>query len=292
MVAFKPLVVSAAVLATPISAIFTDHVSLVARQAVGGLLGGLSTLVAPSPLLGPLLAGTPVATPAAVKPASAPVYPAPAAAPAPVPVRPAPAPVPAAAPAPVYAPAPAQGLQISASIQIVATIQFFSTRSASISQLASALVTADVSLYAQGQGNLSPLVNLFTTLANSLSTAVSTLSKAPQPTSPDDINSVFIAYQQFVLTQQATLNNFAGKVTFLRTVTIIPVLIRSSYSDVNALYTQVLRLIPSRAADIQRIGNSYYAVYQSTLFAYTGQRSKREISGPMRFMPREIAASA
>jgi hypothetical protein len=59
-----------------------------------------------------------------------------------------------------------------------------------------------------------------------------------------------------------------------------------------ALYTQVLRLIPSRAADIQRIGNSYYAVYQSTLFAYTGQRSKREISGPMRFMPREIAASA
>jgi hypothetical protein len=212
MVAFKPLVVSAAVLATPISAIFTDHVSLVARQAVGGLLGGLSTLVAPSPLLGPLLAGTPVATPAAVKPASAPVYPAPAAAPAPVPVRPAPAPVPAAAPAPVYAPAPAQGLQISASIQIVATIQFFSTRSASISQLASALVTADVSLYAQGQGNLSvftshiplrlkltcekPLVNLFTTLANSLSTAVSTLSKAPQPTSPDDINSVFIAYQQ------------------------------------------------------------------------------------------------
>jgi hypothetical protein len=158
MVAFKPLIVSAAVLATPISAIFTDHVSLVARQAVGGLLGGLSTLVAPSPLLGPLLAGTPVATPAAVKPASAPVYPAsspvypaPAAAPAPVPVKPAPAP----APAPVYAPAPAQGIQFSASIQIVATIQFFSTRSASISQLASALVTADVSLYAQGQGNLS-----------------------------------------------------------------------------------------------------------------------------------------
>jgi hypothetical protein len=55
----------------------------------------------------------------------------------------------------VYAPAPAQGIQFSASIQIVATIQFFSTRSASISQLASALVTADVSLYAQGQGNLS-----------------------------------------------------------------------------------------------------------------------------------------
>jgi outer membrane biosynthesis protein TonB len=181
MVAFKPLVVSAAVLATPISAIFADHVSLVARQTTGGLLGGLSNLVAPSPLLGPLLAGTPIAAPAAVKPASAPVYPAPAPAvkpasapvypapapavkpasapvypapapaPAPVPVRPAPAP----APAPVYAPAPAQGLQISASLQIVATIQFFSTRSASINQLASALVTADVSLYVQGQGNLS-----------------------------------------------------------------------------------------------------------------------------------------
>jgi hypothetical protein len=115
------------------------------------------------------------------------------------------------------------------------------------------------------------------------------------------------------LAQQATLNNFASKVTFLRSVTIVPVLIRSSYSDVNvsgrfqvrywkttfltknaaqALHTQVLRLIPSRAADVQRIGNTYYAIYQSTLFAYTGQRSKREISGPMRFMPRELAASA
>jgi hypothetical protein len=153
MVAFKPLVVSAAVLATPISAIFADQVSLVSRQAVGGLLGGLGNIVAPLPLLGPLLAGTPAVAPAASKPAPVPVYAAPAPAPAPVPVRPAPAPAPA--PAPVYAPAPAQGLQISASIQIVATIQFFSTRSASINQFASALVTADVSLYAQGQGNLS-----------------------------------------------------------------------------------------------------------------------------------------
>jgi hypothetical protein len=151
MVAFKPLIVSAAALATPISATFADHVPLVARQAGGGLLGGLSNVVAPLPILGPLLAGTPAVAPAAVKPAPVPVYAAPAPAPAPVPVRPAPAP----APAPVYAPAPAQGLQISASVQIVATIQFFSTRSASISQLASALVTADVSLYAQGQGNLS-----------------------------------------------------------------------------------------------------------------------------------------
>jgi hypothetical protein len=139
MVAFKPLVVSVVVLATPISAISADHIaSLVSRQT-GGLLGAVSNLVAPSPLLGPLLAGTSAVAPAPVRPAPVPVYPAPA----PVPVRPAPA------------PAPAQGIQISASIQIVATIQFFSTRSASINLLAQALVNADVSLYSQGQGNLS-----------------------------------------------------------------------------------------------------------------------------------------
>jgi hypothetical protein len=158
MVAFKPLVVSAAVLATPISAIFADQGSLVSRQTVGGLLGGLGSLVAPIPLVGPLLAGTPAVAPVPVRPAPAPApAPAPVYAPAPAPVpvyAPAPAPVPVR-PAPAPAPAPAQGIQISASIQIVATIQFFSTRSVSINQLASALVTADVSLYVQGQGNLS-----------------------------------------------------------------------------------------------------------------------------------------
>jgi hypothetical protein len=162
MVALKPLVVSAVVLATPISAISANQVSLVSRQIVGGLLGGLGQAIQPVPLLGPLLAGNPGVAPAPAKPVPAPVYPAPAPAPAPapVPVRPAPAPAPAPvpvrpAPVPAPAPVPVQSIQISASVQVVTTIQFFSTRSASINQFAQALVTADVSLYAQGQGNLS-----------------------------------------------------------------------------------------------------------------------------------------
>jgi hypothetical protein len=153
MVSFKPLVISAVVLATPISVIATDQAAVLVSRQLSGLLGGVGGIVQGLPLVGSLLGGTP-----AVAPAPVPVSPAPAYAYAPAPVRPAPVPVspaPAPAPAPASAPAPAPAVQVTTALQVVTTIQFYSTRSISIYQLTQALVNADVALYSQGQGNLS-----------------------------------------------------------------------------------------------------------------------------------------
>jgi len=177
--------------------------------------------------------------------------------------------------------------------QVVSTIQFFTTKSYSIYQTAQAITLADVSSLLQGKGNIALLVSLVTDLASSIPTANSIFSRAPRFTAPADVNSIYNAYVELVNTQTNIVNSLGNKVSLLKTVSSLPGVLRQSSGFVTVIGTALnVNIIPSRATDVQKTYSTFYANFQAVIYLYTGSRTKREISQPMRFMPREMAASA